>query len=72
MDGSRVKGHYLYVPNDVRAGSSCILKTVLDACIGGDAFFVAIDPHDCIDQIAGCLTGVGDRCEYLRFLLNTK
>lgn len=65
------EGRYLYVSNDVRAGGSGNLKTVLNAGIGGDALFVTIDPHDCIDQIARCLTGVGDRCEYLWFLLNT-
>ena len=67
-----VKGRYLYVPDDSLADCLGILKTLLNAGIGGDVLLVAIDQHDRVDQVARCLTGVGNRCSYLGFLLNTK
>lgn len=64
-----VKGRYLYVPDDGLAGCLGILETFLNAGISGDTLFVAVDQCDRVDQIARCLTGVGNRCQYLGFLL---
>lgn len=66
-----VKGRYLYVPDDRLADCPSILKALLNADIGGDALFVAIDQYDGVDQVAGCLTGVGNGGQYLGFFLNT-
>lgn len=64
-----VRGRYLYVPDDGLAGSFGTLETLLNAGVSDDTLLVAIDQRDRIDQVTRCLTGVGDRRQYLGFLL---
>lgn len=65
-----MRGRYLYVPDDGLAGCPDILKTLLNAGVRGDALLVTVDQRDGIDQIVRCLTGVGNRRQYLWFILN--